>query len=611
MRLILTTANLLQVLARWFACQRQLRGGEGGALQIVGGSGLFGRRVYQVHTPESQHLAEHARREARLLADALHSDELADAADWERALPQITTALLDHAPKISSAHQQLLTYALRDALLKRIGRNPELGLRCCWLLQDALLDETTTTSAFGDGLFRVAWAASQQSEECGETAAFVGALVRLSERLAKVERTKRRQPERLWPLLHALNEWLAPRALRGGVAVPLLPASSASTLKVLRLDVERCRVMPSRARAPTLLYCEALVEPSDDDAASDLNLDAEARRWADVVAPPTTPSYDVVESFSNSPSRTAFEAARRSELLRRVYPDGAWETFEERCRSQSPYGQVPGWRLASFLVKADDELRREGLAMQVVDGMRKTFRKHGVDAYLRPYGITCCGARAGLVETMADTHSIDHVKQAMTTLDLQPDLSTYFDIVYGPYDDRLTGDTSRKEASLNFARSLAGASLLCYALDVKDRHNGNIMLDRAGRLVHIDFGYMLGRTPGGLNFEDSPFKLPDEYVRVLGGVGSDAWVAFSTALAGGLHALAADLHELQTTLALFFGDAPFGADAARKLGDRFADLDGDPRRTVVIATEMIRQSHNSERAKQYDWYQWRTNGIVP
>ena len=602
------TANLLQVLARWFACQRQLRGGEGGALQIVGGSGLFGRRVYRYHTPESQHLAEHARREARLLADALHSDELTEADEWERALPQITTALLDHAPKISSAHQQLLTYALRDALLKRIARNPELGLRCCWLLQDALLDEKAQSSAFGDGLFRAAWAASQQSESCGETAAFVGALVRLSERLAKVERTKRRQPERLWPLLHALNDWLAPRALQGGVAVPLLPASSSSSLRVLRLDVERCRVMPSRARAPTLLYCEAICD--DEDAS--LNLDAEARRWANVVAPPTTPPFDVVESFGNTPSRSAFEAARRAELLRRVFPDGAWETFEERCKAQSPYGRTPGWRLASFLVKADDELRREGLAMQIVDNLRRTFDKHGVDAWLRPYGITCCGARAGLVETMSDCHSIDHIKQAMTGLDLEPDLATYFDIVYGPYDDRQpVGGTSRKEASLNFARSLAGASLLCYALDVKDRHNGNIMLDRAGRLVHIDFGYMLGRTPGGLNFEDAPFKLPDEYVRVLGGVGSDAWVAFSTALAGGLHALAADLHELQTTLALFFGDAPFGADAARKLGDRFADLDGDPRRTVAVATEMIRQSHNSERAKQYDWYQWRTNGIVP
>ena len=111
------------------------------------GADCSGGGVYRYHTPESQHLAEHARREARLLADALHSDELTEADEWERALPQITTALLDHAPKISSAHQQLLTYALRDALLKRIARNPELGLRCCWLLQDALLDEKAQTSS--------------------------------------------------------------------------------------------------------------------------------------------------------------------------------------------------------------------------------------------------------------------------------------------------------------------------------------------------------------------------------------------------------------------------------------------------------------------------------
>ena len=45
------------------------------------------------------------------------------------------------------------------------------------------------------------------------------------------------------------------------------------------------------------------------------------------------------------------------------------------------------------------------------------------------------------------------------------------------------------------------------------------------------FVYMLGRTPGGLGFEDAPFKLPEDYVRALGGVGSDAWGAFATALA--------------------------------------------------------------------------------
>ena len=181
------TANLLQVLARWFACQRQLRGGEGGALQIVGGSGLFGRRVYRYHTPESQHLAEHARREARLLADALHSDELTEADEWERALPQITTALLDHAPKISSAHQQLLTYALRDALLKRIARNRS-WIEMLWLLQDAFLAKKHRQS-IRRRFVRAAWAASQQSG-FGETAAFVGARCSYRRGRSK-ERTKR------------------------------------------------------------------------------------------------------------------------------------------------------------------------------------------------------------------------------------------------------------------------------------------------------------------------------------------------------------------------------------------------------------------------------------
>ena len=50
---------------------------------------------------------------------------------------------------------------------------------------------------------------------------------------------------------------------------------------------------------------------------------------------------------------------------------------------------------------------------------------------------------------------------------------------------------------------------------------GQILLDTEGRLIHIDFGFILGMAPGG-NFalETCPFKLPTEYVDVMGGLES-------------------------------------------------------------------------------------------
>jgi phosphatidylinositol 4-kinase len=79
-----------------------------------------------------------------------------------------------------------------------------------------------------------------------------------------------------------------------------------------------------------------------------------------------------------------------------------------------------------------------------------------------------------------------------------------------------------------------------YFLQIKDRHNGNILLHRDGHLIHIDFGFMLSNSPGNLGFEAAPFKLPMEYVELLGGIEGDSFKQFQEAFHNGF--LAARKH---------------------------------------------------------------------
>lgn len=82
--------------------------------------------------------------------------------------------------------------------------------------------------------------------------------------------------------------------------------------------------------------------------------------------------------------------------------------------------------------------------------------------------------------------------------------------------------------------------MLIFLLKLFSRHNGNILLDNEGHIIHIDFGFMLSSSPRNLGFEASPFKLTPELVEVMGGENSDMFAYFKILLLQGL--LAARKH---------------------------------------------------------------------
>lgn len=89
------------------------------------------------------------------------------------------------------------------------------------------------------------------------------------------------------------------------------------------------------------------------------------------------------------------------------------------------------------------------------------------------------------------------------------------------------------QARLNYIKSMAAYAVVCFILNVKDRHNGNILIDDDGHMVHIgmlccyvegdwfeslDFGFMFNISPGGnFGFEVAPFKISTEMIDMLGG----------------------------------------------------------------------------------------------
>ncbi|KAM7382774.1 hypothetical protein PAMP_002489 [Pampus punctatissimus] len=181
-----------------------------------------------------------------------------------------------------------------------------------------------------------------------------------------------------------------------------------------------------------------------------------------------------------------------------------WEEKVRRIREGSPYGHLPNWRLLSVIVKCGDDLRQELLAFQVLQQLKSIWEQERVPLWIKPYKILVLSSDSGMIEPVMNAVSLHQVKKHS-----QLSLLDYFLQEHGaPTTEAFLS------AQRNFVQSCAGYSLICYLLQVKDRHNGNILLDAEGHIIHIDFGFILSSSPKNLGFETSAFKLTTEFVEV-------------------------------------------------------------------------------------------------
>ncbi|EFJ26597.1 hypothetical protein SELMODRAFT_97324 [Selaginella moellendorffii] len=283
-----------------------------------------------------------------------------------------------------------------------------------------------------------------------------------------------------------------------------------------------------------------------------------------------------------------------------------WDIKKGKIKKTSVFGGLPGWDLRSAIVKSGDDCRQEHLAVQLVSHFYDIFQEAGLPLWLRPYEVLVTSSRAALIETIPDTASVHAIKTRNTSL------REYF---CKKYDEN---SPAFKLAQRNFVESMAGYSILCYFLQVKDRHNANLLIDEDGHIVHIDFGFMLSNSPGGVNFENAPFKLTREQLEAsvmdsdAEGTASEFFDYFKVLCIQGF--LTCRKHAERIILLVEMmqdsGCPCFrgGPKTILNLRKRF-HLSLTEEQCVSLVLSLISSSLDAWRTRQYDYYQRVLNGI--
>ncbi|KAM0681434.1 Phosphatidylinositol 4-kinase beta [Glugoides intestinalis] len=271
--------------------------------------------------------------------------------------------------------------------------------------------------------------------------------------------------------------------------------------------------------------------------------------------------------------------------------ENSFSAIREELEKSSAHSALPGWNISSFIVKSGNVLKHEYLAYQVLTQMKEIFLIENLPIYIRNYKIFLISDTAGIVETVKDAQSVHRLKSETKFRTLK----SYFQSLFS--DEKL------EIAKKSFLYSLVGYSLASYILQLKDRHNGNILIDGFGHIIHVDLGFTFGMHPGIISVENAPFKFSSEYLELI----DDQ--EFKDLFINGFKALRRHKEKLSRLVEIMQDSGYFEKPALEQFVDRLRLLDSDDE-IDLFCLNLIEKSIRNMRTMFYDQFQYLSNGYL-
>ena len=436
----------------------------------------------------------------------------------------------------------------------------------------------------------------------------------ISEKLRRCQREKRNTFLKL--MINALNKRIKGmyskeegiedtndeiKGMYRGIVLPFDDCDSFTNRNsniILNFISDQCYCISTKARVPIRLIFEC----ANVEDCANWNVDRENERYVDN-------EFASIEDFlENFGSNCGADLNRRESLgnfkcdLGNPFGE-PWSDIVSKNKSRSIYSSIPSYNVKAFIAKSNDDLRQESLTMQILKIFDKIFKQNEIPLKIRTYDIIITSLNSGLIEYIPNTISIDALKKKIGN---KIDFNTFFRIFFAD---------NFEEAQKNFCESLAAYSLITYILNIKDRHNGNILLDMNGKIIHIDFGFILGLSPGGMNFESAPFKLTKDYIDILDGENSNMFHYYKTLIIRGFLALKQNFDSIIQIVEIMskVSNIPCfyrkdGYSIIKEMRKRFL-IEKNESEIEKIVDDMINTSNGNWRTYQYDRFQKLTNDI--